>query len=49
MNIDEILKKPFDKLTKEEIEWVFANLDWGKLFESYVKQEEESQRLSENN
>jgi hypothetical protein len=50
MNIEELLKKPFNKLTKEEIEWAFANIEWAKLFEAYTKKEEEElKRLSENN
>ena len=49
MNIEELLKKPFNKLTKEEIEWAFANIEWAKLFEAYAKQEEELKRLAQNN
>ena len=49
MNIEDLLKKPLVELTKEEIEWAFANIEWAKLFEAYTKQEEELKRLTENN
>jgi len=49
MNLEELLKKPFNELTKEEVEWAFENIEWAKLFEGYVKQEEELKRQAENN
>jgi hypothetical protein len=49
MNIEELLKKPLAELTKEEIDYVFANLDWKQLFEEYTKQHNEQQRLAQNN
>jgi hypothetical protein len=49
MNIEELLKKPFNELTKEEVEWAFENIDWKALADEYMKQQEELKRLSENN
>ena len=36
MNLDEILKKKSNEVTKEELDFVFAHLDWGKLASTYA-------------
>ena len=49
MNIDELLKKPLSELTKEEVAYIFENLDWKSVMDEFTKQELERQRLAENN
>jgi hypothetical protein len=49
MNIEELLKKPLGDLTKEEVAYIFDNLDWKSIMDEYTKQENELQRLAENN
>jgi hypothetical protein len=49
MNIEELLKKPLGDLTKEEVSYIFDNLDWKSIMDEYTKQENELQRLAENN
>ena len=49
MNIEELLKKPLGELTKEEVAYIFDNLDWKSIMDEYTKQENELQRLAENN
>jgi hypothetical protein len=49
MNLEELLKKPFNELTKEEIEWAFEHIDWKALTAEYIKQQEELQRQAQNN
>ena len=36
MNLDEILKKKSNEVTKEELDFVFSHLDWGKLASTYA-------------
>jgi len=36
MNLEEILSKKSNEITKEEIAFVFENLDWAKLTATYV-------------
>jgi hypothetical protein len=36
MNLDEILSKKSNEVTKEEMAFVFENLDWGKLAAKYA-------------
>ena len=49
MNIEELLKKPLGVLTKEEVAYIFDNLDWKNIMDDFTKQEEELKRLAENN
>jgi hypothetical protein len=49
MNLDELLKKPFNELTKEEVEWAFSQINWEELTKAYIAQQEELQRQAENN
>ena len=49
MNIEELLKKPLNELTKEEVSYIFDNLDWKSIMEEFTNQEKELQRLAENN
>ena len=49
MNIEELLKKPLADLTKEEVSYIFDNLDWKSIMDEYAKQENELQRLAQNN
>jgi hypothetical protein len=49
MNLEELLKKPFTELTKEEVEWAFANINWEELTKAYIEQQKEIQRQAENN
>jgi hypothetical protein len=49
MNIEELLKKPLSELTKEEVAYIFENLDWKSIMDEFTKQEREKQRLAENN
>ena len=49
MNIKELLKKPLAELTKEEVSYIFDNLDWKSIMDEYTKQEKELQRQAENN
>ena len=49
MNIEELLKKPLRYLTKEEVAYIFDNLDWKNIMDDFTKQEEELKRLAENN
>lgn len=37
MNLNEILSKKSNEVTKEEIEFVFENLDWTKLVGTYAE------------
>lgn len=37
MNINEILKKKSNEVTKEEMAFVFENLDWAKLASVYAE------------
>ena len=37
MNLEEILSKKSNEVTKEEIEFVFENLDWTKLVGTYAE------------
>lgn len=37
MNLNEILSKKSNEVTKEEIEFVFENLDWAKLAGTYAE------------
>lgn len=36
MNLDEILSKKSNEVTKEELAFVFEHLDWGKLAATYA-------------
>lgn len=49
MNLEELLKKPFKDLTKEEIEWAFTQINWEELTKAYIAQQNELQRQAENN
>lgn len=49
MNLEELLKKPFTELTKEEVEWAFSQINWEELTQAYIKQQQELERLAENN
>ena len=49
MNIEELLKKPLADLTKEEVSYIFDNLDWKSIMDEFAKQENERQRLAQNN
>ena len=49
MNIEELLKKPLADLTKEEVAYIFDNLDWKSIMDEFTKQQNELQRLAENN
>lgn len=49
MNIEELLKKPLAELTKEEVSYIFDNLDWKSIMDEYTKQQRELQRQAENN
>ena len=49
MNLEELLKKPFTELTKEEVEWAFSQINWEELTQAYIKQQEELKRQAENN
>jgi len=49
MNIEELLKKPLADLTKEEVSYIFDNLDWKSIMDDFTKQQNELQRLAENN
>ena len=49
MNIEELLKKPLADLTKEEVSYIFDNLDWKSIMDEFTKQQNELQRLAENN
>jgi hypothetical protein len=37
MNLDEILSKKSNEVTKEEMAFVFENLDWAKLASKYAE------------
>jgi hypothetical protein len=37
MNLDEILAKKSNEVTKEEMAFVFENLDWAKLAATYAE------------
>jgi hypothetical protein len=37
MNLEEILSKKSNEVTKEEMAFVFENLDWGKLASTYAE------------
>jgi hypothetical protein len=37
MNLQEILSKKSNEVTKEEMAFVFENLDWAKLTGTYVE------------
>ena len=37
MNLDEILGKKSNEVTKEEMAFVFENLDWAKLAATYAE------------
>ena len=49
MNIEELLKKPLADLTKEEVAYIFDNLDWKSIMDEFTNQELERKRLAENN
>jgi hypothetical protein len=49
MNLEELLKKPFSELTKEEVEWAFTQINWEELTKAYIAQQEELKRQAENN
>ena len=49
MNIEELLKKPLSELTKEEVSYIFDNLDWKSIMDEFTNQELERKRLAENN
>jgi hypothetical protein len=49
MNLEELLKKPFNELTKEEVEWAFTQINWEELAKAYIAQQNELNRLAENN
>jgi hypothetical protein len=49
MNIEELLKKPLSELSKEEVSYIFDNLDWKGIMDEFTKQEIELKRLAENN
>jgi hypothetical protein len=49
MNLEELLKKPFNELTKEEVEWAFSNINWDELTKAYLSQQKELERQAENN
>ena len=49
MNIEELLKKPLADLTKEEVAYIFDNLDWKSIMDEFTKQQNELQRLAQNN
>jgi hypothetical protein len=49
MNLEELLKKPFTELTKEEVEWAFSNINWEELTQAYIKQQNELAKQAENN
>jgi hypothetical protein len=49
MNLEELLKKPFSELTKEEVEWAFTQINWEELTKAYLKQQEELAKQAENN
>ena len=49
MNLEELLKKPFNELTKEEVEWAFTQINWEELAKAYIAQQEELKRMAENN
>ena len=49
MNIEELLKKPLSELSKEEVTYIFDNLDWKSIFDNFTQQENERQRLAQNN
>ena len=49
MNVEELLKKPLSELTKEEVTYIFDNLDWKSIMDEFTNQELERKRLAENN
>ena len=49
MKLEELLKKPFTELTKEEVEWAFSQINWEELTQAYIKQQQELERQAENN
>jgi hypothetical protein len=49
MNLEELLKKPFSELTKEEVEWAFSQINWEELTKAYIAQQNELKRQAENN
>ena len=49
MNLEELLKKPFNELTKEEVEWAFSNINWEDLTKAYIAQQNELAKQAENN
>jgi len=46
MNIDELLKKPLADLTKEEVAYIFDNLDWKNIMDDFTKQEKRKTKIS---
>jgi hypothetical protein len=49
MNLEELLKKPFSELTKEEVEWAFTQINWEELTKAYIAQQEEIAKQAQNN
>jgi hypothetical protein len=49
MNLEELLKKPFSELTKEEVEWAFSQINWEELTKAYIEQQNELAKQAENN
>jgi hypothetical protein len=49
MNLEELLKKPFNELTKEEVEWAFSQINWDELTKTYIAQQNELAKQAENN
>ena len=49
MNLEELLKKPFNELTKEEVEWAFSQINWEELTKAYIAQQNELDKQAKNN
>jgi hypothetical protein len=49
MNLEELLKKPFSELTKEEVEWAFTQINWDELTKAYIAQQNELAKQAQNN
>jgi len=49
MNLEELLKKPFSELTKEEVEWAFTQINWEELTKAYIAQQNEIAKQAQNN
>jgi hypothetical protein len=49
MNIDELLKKPLSELSKEEVAYIFDNLDWKSIMDKYTTQYNEELNQAQNN